>query len=159
MRKSTKIFLIITICGLKVQKNGKNILKIKDIIHNESNLEVAVYCSDLFFPELVEKDGSVFISDAIQMALPLYETMRLKLGVYTQANIEAQINYTRVWDLFYDEYEHNELYIIFAKRLAFIWETYLMRMYPERQFEVVFYENPEEYELGPAVTFFEIRKP
>ncbi|PKL77347.1 MAG: hypothetical protein CVV27_05765 [Candidatus Melainabacteria bacterium HGW-Melainabacteria-1] len=122
-----------------------------------SDLEMAVFYSELFFPELIVHDGGVFIKAAIDLEgeNSLYNHMKRQPDLYSRSAIEAKINYTRVWDLFSKQHNNDELYIILAKRLAFIWDAYLKKLYPDRQFEVVYDENPEEYELGPAVTFFQ----
>lgn len=141
-------------CELAEKENAL-IPEMEGMIYMESNLEVAVYYSDLFFPELVEVEGAIFGKNALEHKWQLYESMKLKSDVYTRRDFEEMVNFTRVWDLFSDQYDNNELYIIFAKRLAYIWETHLMRLYPDRKFEVVYQENPEAYELGPSVTFFQ----
>ena len=120
-------------------------------LHAESNIETAVAFTALFWPDVIEHDGAVFLRAFFDAKV--YEGWRNKLGD-DRAGIERVMNHRHVGDLLpgagrvgFSNLQH------LGQVLAATWRARLASAFPDRRFEVTCNDAPEDEEV--VVTFWQ----
>ena len=118
-------------------------------LYAEADIEMAVAFTALFWPELVEQDGSVFLLESFDAEI--HAQWKDKLGDDAPA-IERMMNHRHVGDLLpgADRVGFANLRHL-GHVLAATWRTRLADAFPERRFDVICNEDPEDEEV--IVTF------
>jgi hypothetical protein len=120
-------------------------------LYAESNLETAVAFTALFWPDLVEHDGAVFLRAFFDAQA--YDGWWSRLGSDTSA-IERVMNHRHVGNLLpgADRVGFSNLQHL-GQVLASTWRARLASAYPERHFEVTCTDDAENEEV--VVTFWQ----
>lgn len=118
-------------------------------LHAEADIEMAVAFTALFWPELVEHDGGIFLRESFDPEV--HAQWKEKLGEDAPA-IERVMNHRHVADLLpgADHVGFANLQHL-GHVLAATWRTRLADAFPERQFDVIYSEDPEDEEV--IITF------
>lgn len=121
-----------------------------DYAVHRGGLTMALAFASLFWPDLVEVDGSVFIAE--QYDATVYADWRTRLGDQPDA-IERVMNHVHLSDLFHPASEDvppEELDRL-AGMMAETWRVALARQFPERDGHVVLESEEDD---GPVLTLF-----
>lgn len=105
-----------------------------DYLFGVANVEIALGFAKLFWPDFVEYEGGVFLSESFD--IDIYKQWQAKLGNDIGA-IERAINHQHLDDLLPGAEEvgiDNLLYL--GQTMAEMWENRLRLLYPERRFHV-----------------------
>lgn len=122
-----------------------------DYAAQKGGLTMALAFASLFWPELIDVDGSVFLAERFDASA--YAQWRSQLGDRPEA-IERTMNHVHLWDLFQPEREEvpaGELDRL-AEIMAETWRVALARQFPERSGQVLLESGDEDY--GPTLTLF-----
>lgn len=129
-------------------------LNLRDFVKYKSDFDLAFAFCKLFFPDFVQVEGCVLLTDAHDPAT--FDAWKNKLNGRTQ-DIEATLNHTHIYDLFSDSGDDAEVSLeIFeeiGKYIAKSWVIALKEAFPEKQFDIHFSSGPDDY--GPTITFYQ----
>jgi hypothetical protein len=119
------------------------------------SFEHAIGYAQIFWPELVEHDGCVFLASRFG------ETSYAGFMQQTHGDrraVERVMNHQHVLDLFEgSEREPTRAQVIYLGRiLREIWSSKLARELPDKRFVVTFYEASEDDLLDAEVTFCQV---
>ncbi|MBD0314129.1 MAG: hypothetical protein ICV86_15100 [Microcoleus sp. T3-bin5] len=120
-----------------------------DYLFGAANIEIAIAFTKLFWPDFVEHEGGIFLSEAFNSEI--YEQWKIELGNDIAA-IEQVMNHQHVDDILpgaQNASTDNLLYL--GQALAQMWESRLKSLYPQRRFQVKC--SGEEHTV--VVTFFQ----
>ncbi|MGK7900051.1 MAG: hypothetical protein AB4352_01305 [Hormoscilla sp.] len=123
-----------------------------DYLFGVGSVELAIAFSKLFWPDTIEHEGGIFLSEAFD--LQIYEQWKAKLG-NDMTSIERVINHQHVDDILPGSQAvgmENILYL--GKAIAQMWQSRLKVLYPQRSFEV----NCDRVEHSVVVTFHQVRE-
>lgn len=111
------------------QANG-NEFSLWDYLAGVANVEVALAFTKLFFPDVVEYEGGIFLSEAFNQEI--YEQWKAKLGTDIAA-IERVINHQHVDDILpgADKVGIENLSYL-GHKIKQMWEYHLNSLYPNR---------------------------
>jgi hypothetical protein len=118
-------------------------------LYHVGNQELAIAFAALFWPDLVEHDGGVFL--AAGFSAEVYAQWRVRLGD-DPAAIERMMNHRHVGDLLPgadDVGGKNEWYL--GQTIAQMWDCRLARRFPDRHFVVTCERDEDAVEV--VVTF------
>ena len=97
-------------------------------------MEIAIAFTKLFWPDFVEHEGGIFLSEALNSQI--YEQWKIELGNDVAA-IEQVMNHQHIDDILpgaQNASTENLLYL--GQALAQMWESRLKSLYPQRRFQV-----------------------
>jgi hypothetical protein len=120
-----------------------------DYLFGAANIEIAIAFTKLFWPDFVEHEGGIFLSEAFNSQI--YEQWKIELG-NDVAGIEQVMNHQHVDDILpgaQNASTDNLLYL--GQALAQMWESRLKSLYPQRRFQV----KCDRDEHTVVVTFFQ----
>lgn len=120
-----------------------------DYLFGSANIEIAIAFTKLFWPDFVEHEGGIFLSEAFDSQI--YEQWKIELGNDVAA-IEQVMNHQHVDDILpgaQNASSDNLLYL--GQALAQMWESRLKSLYPQRRFQV----KCDRDEDTVVVTFFQ----
>lgn len=130
-----------------------------DYLMYRGNFELAFAFAKLFWPEFIKVDNYILLKEK-------YEPEHFKMWKQELNNephhIEALINHIHIYDLFLNtDNSTNHLPPLLLTQLGQIithlWKLALKESFPDRKFEVIFTNEPEDY--GPTVTFYQKKPP
>jgi hypothetical protein len=152
MRDGTSIDLS-ALPNLKEWAEGNESFTPLTWLYAKSELETAVAFTALFWPDVIERDGVVLLRAFFDPRV--YEEWRNKLGDDKSA-IERVMNHRHVGDLLpgADRVGFSNLRYL-GQVLAGTWRARLACAFPDRRFEVICDDDPENEEV--TVTFWQIR--
>lgn len=132
------------------QANGDD-FSLWDYLSRASRAEVAIAFTKLFWPDFIEHEGGVFLSEAFNVEL--YQQWKAHLGNDLVA-IERVINHQHLDDILSgaDKVGIKNLFYL-GEVLVQMWESRLKSLYPDKDFEVIC--NQDENTV--VVTFNQIR--
>ena len=112
-----------------------------------------IILGNLFFPDFVEIEDSVFLS--INFDEDIYTQLRLK-SEYNKEDIEKTLNRIRVYDIFANctDDVDEKVFEKVAELLRQSWSNHLKYKFPKRKFCVELIIN--EYEYGPLLLIFQV---
>lgn len=122
---------------------------------NTCNIEQAISCSSLFWPEIIEVENCYFISQ-------FYNNFDIKELKHKFNNdireIERRVNVWSIADLFLtsqtDSIQNDAIFDEFTKILKFFWELRFKELFPEKTFVIELgYEMYKE--RGMAITVYQ----
>lgn len=128
-------------------------------LHAESDIETAVAFTALFWPELVEHDGGIFLREFFDPEV--YEDWKRKLGSDTAA-IERVMNHRHIADLLpgadgvgFKNLQH------LGEVLAATWRARLASAFPQRPFDVTCHADAgdEEVVIAFCQSLPDVRQP
>ncbi|MCC3518720.1 hypothetical protein [Microcoleus sp. PH2017_18_LLB_O_A] len=99
-----------------------------DYLFGSANIEIAIAFTKLFWPDFVEHEGGIFLSEAFNSQI--YEQWKIELGNDVAA-IEQVMNHQHVDDILpgaQNASSDNLLYL--GQALAQMWESRLKSLYP-----------------------------
>lgn len=130
--------------------NGDH-FSLRDYLFGVSNVEVAIAFTKLFWPDFVEHDGGVFLSEAFD--IKIYEQWKAEFDRDIQS-IEKVINHQHIDDILpgADNVSIDNL-IYLGEALAQMWESRLNSAFPNRKFKVIC--NHEDQDI--VVFFYQIK--
>ncbi|MBE9094266.1 hypothetical protein [Tychonema sp. LEGE 07203] len=120
-----------------------------DYLFGSANIEIAIAFTKLFWPDFVEHEGGIFLSEAFNSQI--YEQWKIELGNDVAA-IEQVMNHQHIDDILpgaQNASSDNLLYL--GQALAQMWESRLKSLYPQRRFQV----KCDRDEDTVVVTFFQ----
>lgn len=133
-------------------QRGENLF---NLFQNSVNIEQALACSSLFWPEVVEVEGHYFIREFYND----FDINELKKSFKNdKREIERRVNVWSISGLFLmsqtDSIENDEIFDEFCKVLKFFWELRFKTLFPDKLFtvEVVYQLYGEN---GMAITVYE----
>jgi len=112
----------------------------------------ALLHASLFVPELVEVDGSVFITKFYPDVDEVYRELIRKYGDNLQ-ELEESVNHAEIHYLFHNRRTTDEETDLLAEFVAEAWRGRLAGQFPGRTFNV-YIDEPED---NPTVRFYEVR--
>jgi hypothetical protein len=122
-----------------------------------ADFDLAAAFSKLFWPDLVEADGCVFLSERYQPENFADWKERFNGD---QQRIEAMINHVHVWDMFLNSPKDvdypKQLHQYLAEVLAVCWKHALQEAFPDKKFVVSVFDDPV-YSYGPEITFYQAK--
>jgi hypothetical protein len=112
-------------------------LTLFNLFQNTCNIEQALACSSLFWPEVIEVEGYYFIREFSQGL----DIDKLKKRFKNdKREIERRVNVWSVSDLFLmswtDSIQNDEIFDEFCKVLKFFWELRFKNLFPDKLFTV-----------------------
>ena len=125
------------------------IFSLWDYLFGAANIEIAIAFTKLFWPDFVEHEGGIFLSEAFNSQI--YEQWKIELGNDVAA-IEQVMNHQHIDDILpgaENASTDNLLYL--GQALAQMWESRLKSLYPQRRFQV----KCDRDEDTVVVTFFQ----
>lgn len=125
-------------------------LGVWDYLAEQGGASLAVACSYLLWPSLVEVNGCVILKERFEPANFHEWWVKLSGNV---PQVEGIINHVHLWDIFdpnEDDLPDGTLDEL-ARVIARCWECALSEAYPSRSFEVRLHTGNEDY--GPTVSF------
>ncbi|MEW6499549.1 MAG: hypothetical protein AB1589_44860 [Cyanobacteriota bacterium] len=131
------------------QANGDD-FSLWDYLFRASRAEVAIVFTKLFWPDFVEHEGGIFLSEAFDSKI--YEQWKAQLG-NDMPSIERVMNHQHIDDILQGADKvgaENLLYL--GQAIAQMWESRLKLLYPYQRFQVVC--NQDEYTV--VVTFYQV---
>ena len=131
------------------KKANDNDFSLWDYLFGSANIEIAIAFTKLFWPDFVEHEGGIFLSEAFDSQI--YEQWKIELGNDVAA-IEQVMNHQHIDDILpgaENASTDNLLYL--GQALAQMWESRLKSLYPQRRFQV----KCDRDEHTVAVTFFQ----
>ncbi|MGK7873522.1 MAG: hypothetical protein AB4426_09465 [Xenococcaceae cyanobacterium] len=122
-----------------------------DYIFAVANVEVALALTKLFWPDFVEHEGGIFLSQAFNPQV--YEQWKAQLENDITA-IEQVMNHQHIDDLLpeTDKVSTDNLFYL-GQAITQMWESRLKSIYPNQDFEV--FCNQDEDTV--VLTFYQIR--
>jgi hypothetical protein len=130
---------------------GKPELSLWDYLNHRGDPELAVAFGRLYFPDLVERAGCVFLSERLRR-VPLDDWISSSGG--DRRRLEAAVNEVHVADLFTNS---DAIDLASCQRLAELlqkaWALWLSDTFPDRAFRIDLKPEPEAY--GPTLTFWQ----
>ncbi len=113
--------------------NGDN-FSLLDYLFGVSSIEVALAFTKLFWPDFVEHEGGIFLSEAFNREI--YEQWKVQLGNDITA-IERVINHQHIDDILpgAENVGIDNLFYL-GQSLAQMWSSRLKLLYPHRHFQV-----------------------
>lgn len=131
--------------------NGDN-FSFWDYLFGVSNVEIAIIFTKLFWPDFVEHEGGIFLSEAFN--IQIYEQWKAQMG-NDITSIERVINHQHIDDILpgADKVGTDNLCYL-GQAITQMWESRLKLLYPDRRFEVCC--NRDEDTV--IVMFYQIRE-
>lgn len=122
-----------------------------DYLFGVSNIEIAIAFTKLFWPDIIEREGGIFLSEAFNPEI--YEQWKAKFG-NDITSIERVMNHQHIDDMLpgADKVGVDNLYYL-GVAIAQMWQSRLKSVYPERRFEVCC----DRDENTVIVMFYQIR--
>ncbi|MGK7902281.1 MAG: hypothetical protein AB4352_12875 [Hormoscilla sp.] len=134
------------------QKVNNDDFSLWDYLFGVASVEMAIAFTKLFWPDAIEHEGGIFLSEAFERQN--YEQWKATLG-NDITSIEQVINHQHIDDLLpgsQDVGTENILYL--GKAIAQMWQSRLQQLYPQRCFQV----NCDRVDDSVVVTFHQVRK-
>ncbi|MCL1465277.1 hypothetical protein [Argonema galeatum] len=121
-----------------------------DFLFGVANIEIALAFTQLFWPDFVEHQGGIFLTEAFD--LEIYQQWKEKLGNDINA-IERVMNHQHIDDILpgAEKVGIDNLYYL-GDTIAQMWSSRLKLVYPDRTFQV----NSDRDEHSVIVTFYQI---
>ena len=122
-----------------------------DYLFGVSNVEIAIAFTKLFWPDLIECEGGIFLAAAFNPEI--YAQWKAKFG-NDITSIERAINHQHVDDILpgAEQVGMDNLYYL-GDAIAQMWQSRLKSLYPERRFEVCCNRD----ENAVIVMFYQLR--
>lgn len=122
-----------------------------DYLFGVANVEVAIVFTKLFWPDFVEHEGGIFLSEAFN--IQTYDRWKAQLG-NDITSIERVMNHQHIDDILpgSDKVGADNLYYL-GQAIAQMWESRLKLLYAHRNFQVCC--NRDENTV--VVTFYQVR--
>lgn len=121
-----------------------------DYLFGVANVEIALAFTKLFWPDFVEHEGGLFLSEAFNPEI--YERWKETLGDNPRA-IEQAMNHIHIDDILPgSEHIAPENLFYLGKKLAEMWSSRLEKLYPGKEFKVSCQRDDETV----IVTFYQM---
>ena len=121
-----------------------------DYLFGVANVEIALAFTKLFWPDFVEHEGGIFLSEAFNREV--YDRWKETLSNNPMA-IEQAMNHIHIDDLLPgSENMASENLFYLGKKLAQMWSSRLEKLYPEKEFKVACQRDDETI----IVTFYQM---
>lgn len=121
-----------------------------DYLFGVSSVEVALAFTKLFWPDFVEHEGGIFLSEAFNSQI--YERWKAQMG-NDIAEIEKVMNHQHIDDILPGaENVSTENLFYLGQAIAQMWESRLNLLYPHQRFQVGC--NQEDHTV--VVTFYQV---
>jgi hypothetical protein len=105
-----------------------------DYLFGVANIEIAIIFTKLFWPDFIEHEGGIFLSEAFNCQI--YEQWKIELGNDVAA-IEQVMNHQHVDDLLPSVQKVSAENLLFlGQTLVEMWKSRLKLLYPQRCFKV-----------------------
>lgn len=122
-----------------------------DYLFGVSSVEVALAFTKLFWPDFVEHEGGIFLSEAFNSQI--YEQWKVQMG-NDIASIERVMNHQHIDDILPGaENVSTENLFCLGQAIAQMWESRLNLLYPHRRFKVSC--NQEDHTV--VVMFYQVQ--
>jgi hypothetical protein len=133
--------------------NGRGI-SVEAWVGCTGNFELAIGYSRLFWPDFVEHDGCIFFGD---VSVESYRSFMERCKGDRQ-RVEAVMNHRHVFDYFAhaNGSATREQIVYLGGVIRSIWQTKLVRDFPNRAFAVSFPKGPFEDLVEYEVTFWQV---
>lgn len=138
--------------ALKIAKNVGDDCSFWDFLRDRSGgPELALIYSSVFWPELIEVEGFVFLKENYDAAY--FARVAAECG---RENVEATINTTYLQDVFGvgEEWPDNSVWTALGELLRDSWKARAEALFPDREFATKFAWYSEGGD--PGVTFYQI---
>jgi hypothetical protein len=126
-------------------------LTVWDFLNYRGGLHMAVAFGALFWPQFVEHEGCVFLSE--RFSVEAYEQWSAELP--TRRDLEQMINHVHLWDLFafFTDQSGDDAFEQLGLLLAKTWRCALADRFPDRDFEVSFVSDGG---YGPELSLWQV---
>jgi len=116
------------------KKSNNGDFSIFDYLGAVGNMELVIALTKLFYPDVVEHEGGIFLAETFQPEI--YEQWKAQLENMNE--IERVMNHLHLDDLFSDveEVGIENLYYL-GQTLQKMWELRLQSLYPQQEFKVL----------------------
>ena len=127
-------------------------------VSNHVGVEGFLSVAGVLAPDLINKDGGIFISENLPM---LKGSMTTRFGDDTKT-LERYVNLFCVSDFYLmaaDEASQDEVLLLkFANVIKYFWTMYLRTLFPDKEFDVELSEQGLFDEDGICITFSQKKK-
>jgi hypothetical protein len=135
------------------EASGKARFGFWDYLNAKGNFEMAVAFAKLFWPDFVEVEGHIFLSEMYEEA----QFREWQKALQEVSRVEAVVNHLHIYDLFLNNDASAALELELLEYLAQVllkcWAYALNEQFPDKYFEFTYASEPEEY--GPVISFFQ----